>query len=141
MGDVDVLTLKGSIAKILLDDLASEEATSLGTWCGYNAESKPNVVFYQYPPETAKPPVISYQISAEQGVLPRNIYLDVTVWGSHFHEIHDRVYDLIHERFAVAATSYRVVGFRFESASAELYDETLHCYFQRQRYRVITIRT
>jgi hypothetical protein len=134
------MTLKEAIQTILHTDAQLASAGTLGSLCEYNASTKPRCVFYQNPPEEPKTPLITYKIVAEEGRLPRNVFLDITVWGGDFRAIQDRVYDLLNERLQVTATDWMVKGIFYESSGPELRDEDLKCYFQRARYRIVTLR-
>jgi len=134
------MTLKEAIYDILHTDGQLTDAGTIGALCGYDAASKDRVVFYQYPPEKIDPPLVTYRIAAEAGRLPRNVFMDIVVWGGDFRAIADRVYDLLNERLQVTATDWDIKGILFESSGPELWDENLQCYYQRARYRIVTIR-
>lgn len=134
------LALKEAIRTILANDAKLTGTGNLGTLLSYNATTKPHCTFYQNPPERIATPVITYRINGESGRFPRSIFLDITVWGGDFRTIQDRVYDLLNDRLQVAATDWSIKGILYESSGPELWDENLKCYFQRARYRVVTIK-
>ena len=124
-------TLKEAIVEILSTD------DTLRALLGYNASTKPNVVVYQYPREQITPPYLTYRISGETGFKPREVFLDILAWADDLKAIHNRVFELLHQRQQVTATDWQVKGILFESSGPELYDENLKVYFQRARYRVV----
>jgi len=133
-------TLMQAVYQILVGDAEDASAGKLGDLLGYDAVTKPRCVFYAYPPVQVNTPVITYRINGETGWFPRSIFLDVTVWGGDWRAIQDRVYALLNERLQVATTDWLVKGILYESSGPELWDENLKCYFQRARYRIVTIR-
>ena len=134
------LTLKQVLRSILANDAVLTGSDNLGTLLEYNATTKPDTVFFQYPPERISPPLLTYRISGEAGRFPHNFFLDVVVWGGDFRAISDRVYDLLNGRIEVAASDWQVKGILYESSGPEIWDENLKCYYQRARYRIVTLR-
>jgi len=134
------MTLKEAIQDILHTDGQLTATGTLGALCGYNATTKPRCVFYQYPPEAIDAPYLTYRIAAEAGRFPHSFFFDVVVWGGDFRAIADRAYELLNERLQVTATDWDVKGILFESSGPEIWDENLKCYFQRARYRIVTLK-
>ena len=133
-------TLKEAIYDILHTDGQSADAGTIGALCGYDATSKPRVVYYQYAPEMLDTPFVTYRIAAETGRFPHSFFFDVVVWGGDFRAIVDRAYDLLNERLQVTATDWQIKGILYESSGPEIWDENLKCYYQRARYQIVTIR-
>jgi len=133
-------TLKEAIYDILHTDGQLTTAGTLGLLCEYNAVTKPRIVFYQYPPDDIATPIITYRIGAEAGFLARSIWFDFLAYGGDLKAIHDRIYELLHERNNVVATDWQVKGIIFESSGPEIYDENLKVYFQRARYRIVVCK-
>ena len=127
-------TLKEAIITILTAD------SDLQTLLEYDVSTKPQVILYQNSPEQIDTPIITYRIGGEAGFLARSIWMDFLVWGGDLKAIHDRVYELLHERNNVVATDWQVKGILFESSGPEIYDENLKVYFQRARYRVVVLK-
>lgn len=130
-------TLQEAIATVLNDDAKITIAGHLGNLLGYNASTKPNCVFYQYPQADIPTPLVSYRFSGESGRFPRNVFLDIVAWGGSFRAIQDRVWSLLDARIGTTATDCQIKGILFESAGPELYDDDLKCHFQRSRYRLV----
>lgn len=132
--------LKDAIYDILHTDGQSTTDGTLGALCGYDASDKPRVVFYQNPPEHIDTPVITYRVGAEAGHFAHNVFFDVIVWGGDFAAMKGRVFDLLNQRLQVTATDWQIKGIIYESSGPEIWDENLKCYYQRARYRIVTIR-
>ena len=134
------LTLKQNIRSILANDAKLMDSGRLGALLGYDAVTKPECVFYQNPPERVSAPLITYRLSGEVGHWPRNVFVDIVVWGGDFTAAHNRVFDLLNQKLSVNPTDWSVKGILYESSGPELWDENLKCYFQRARYRIITLK-
>jgi len=134
------MTLKEAIYNILHTDGQSTDAGTIGALCGYDASTKPRVVFYQYPKEEIETPFVTYRKAAEAGRFPHRFFFDVLVWGGDFAGIGARVFDLLNERLQVTATDWQIKGILYESSGPEIWDENLKCYYQRARYQIVTLR-
>jgi hypothetical protein len=128
-------TFREAIATLLHED------ATLRTLLEYHAVNKARCVFFGFPPEQIDTPLVTYRIAAEQGHLPRSIFVDVIAWGDNYGAVLDRVQDVLHKKREITATDYSVKGLLYESSGAELYDTDLKCYYQRARYRGVVVKT
>lgn len=133
-------TFEEAIVAILKTDGQDTTSGRLGNLCSYNASTKPNVVFHGFPPENIATPLVTYRINSEEGYFPRNIFLDILVWGGNLKAIHNRIYDLLHKRLEITATDWVIKGLLYESSGPVIYDDTLKVQFQRARFRAVTLR-
>jgi len=131
---------KETFAGILDTDARLTDSGTLGNLLGYNATTKPECVFFQFPPARVTPPIITYSINAEAGNLPRDIFFDVTVWGGDLRAIHNRIHALLHEKREITSDDFSVKGLLFDNAGAEMWDTDLKCYYQRARYRGVAVK-
>jgi hypothetical protein len=130
-------TLREAIYTILHTDAQSAVAGSLGVLLGYHATTKPQCVFFAYPPKEPDLPLVTYMVIAEQGFKPRERWFTVTAWGDNFDAVQDRIFDLLHQKIEVTATDFDCKGILFEWAGPDLWDDDLKTYYKQARYRVV----
>jgi len=131
------MTLKEAIYKLLQDDAKLHTGTELGSLLAHYAAS-PYGIFFSTPPAEPSLPLVTYFISGQSvggnsNAAERDIFINVTAWGSNFEAVQNRIYALLHNARLVT-TDYQMLMIQWDQALAELWDAELKCYYRQDRY-------
>lgn len=131
------MTLKEAIYKLLQDDAKLHTGTELGTLLGHYSAA-PYGVYFSTPPAEPSLPLVTYFLSGQSAggnanAAERDIFVNITAWGSNFESVQNRIYTLLHN-VRLSTSDYHMLLVQWDQALAELWDEQLKCYYRQDRY-------
>lgn len=132
-------TYKEAIYKLLQDDAKLGDVGHLGNLLGKTGTA-PYGVHFINPPASPDFPLITYQEISVSGKMPRVGWLNITAWGDQYEEIHEIIYDLLHEAIVGQTTGMQVVQIQWNWSGPEVFDQNFQIYAQTQRYAIIGVK-
>lgn len=129
-------SVKETIYALLKTDAADSGAGHLGNLLGHTAAT-PYGVFLVNPPEKPNFPLITYSVINESGrsPFPRNIIIEITVWGGDCDAIHDLIHGLLNN-VAIVTTGIIALMLKWISAGPDMFDENHKVYVKKHQYLI-----
>ena len=128
-------TVRKALYNLLRSDAEDGTEGHLGNLLGHT--SAPYGVFFMNPPKKPHFPLITYQVIGETGnfPLPRDMFVDITVWGGDCDAIQDIIYSLLNDA-QVATTDLIVLMLKWVWAGPDIFDDNYKRYTRRHRFQI-----
>jgi len=122
------MTLKEYIYQLLRDDATLHTLLS--------RTETPYGVYFMSPPAKPEFPMITYFINSQSGRFPREIAINVTVFGDNFEEVHNRIYELLHDIIPTSISDCVPKMLKWDWSSPEMFDDSYKIFYRQDRYIV-----